>query len=352
MRATLVRAWISVAALAAFFWLPAQAQDRGARSESVSFAPGKSSTTITGQITGYESVLYRIGAEGGQTMSIELESSNTATYFNVYEPGRGPGETALAASGTTGPLVPALNRFSTRLHTSGVYTVSVYMMRSAARRGEQARFTLGISIPPLAAADRLPPVQGDFADGLQGGPDYWQVQTASADGTLLLHAQPSIGAPVVTSVANRSILRNRGCRMIEGRRWCRVETLPAGRTAWVVGDFLREGSPPSPAAVDAKVPGTPFHATGDLPCARAAGQPMGRCRFGVVRTGNGSATVTVFWPDGGNRVVFFEAGGPAGFDRSQADGDIRMSVQHDGDLFRISIGQQRFEIVEAIVVGG
>lgn len=195
-------------------------------------------------------------------------------------------------------------------------------------------------------------MQGDFADGLQGGPDYWEVRTADAHGTLLLRAQPSAGAPVVTSVANQSILRNLGCRMMEGRRWCRVEVLPGGTRAWVVGDYLREGAAPAPASTDAKVAGTPFHATGEAPCARVTGQPMRQCRVGVVRTGNGNAAVTVFWPDGGSRVLFFEAGGPVGFDRSQADGDVRMTVNHEADLFRISIGAQRFEIVEAFVFGG
>lgn len=347
-----MRMKLAVVALMIAAGSPVLAQDRGMRSERVAFAPGMSSTTINDRITGYESVLYRIGAEGGQTMSIELRSANTATYFNVYEPGRGPGDTALAVSGQTGPLVPNLNRFKALLHTSGVYTISVYMMRSAARRGEHASYTLSIGIPPLAAVGRLPPVKGDFADGLQGGPDYWKVTTSSVHGTLLLHAQPSAGGPVVTSVANGTILRNLGCRMMEGRRWCRVETLRGKTQAWAAGDFLREGALPTQPAADARVPGTAFHATGNLPCARDRGQPIGQCRFGVERTGHGNAAVTIFWPNGGSRVLFFEAGAPAGFDRSQADGDSRMVVKHESDLFQISIGHQRFEIVEAIVVGG
>jgi hypothetical protein len=133
MRMNFATTYILAAALVFGGGVAAHAQERGVRSERVAFAAGKSGATINGQITGYESVLYRVGAEGGQTMSIELKSANTATYFNVYEPGRGPGDTALAASSTTGDLVPALNRFSARLHTSGMYTVSVYMMRSAAR---------------------------------------------------------------------------------------------------------------------------------------------------------------------------------------------------------------------------
>jgi hypothetical protein len=79
---------------------------------------------------------------------------------------------------------------------------------------------------------------------------------------------------------------------------------------------------------------------------------MGSCRFGVVRKGQGNGTLTVFWPDGGNRVIFFERGVPASFDQSQADGNVPIKVDRNADLFIVSIGQQRFEIPEAVITGG
>ena len=39
---------------------------------------------------------------------------------------------------------------------------------------------------------------------------------------------------------------------------------------------------------DARVPGTDFHATGNVPCAMSQNEPTGTCPFGVVREGNGS----------------------------------------------------------------
>jgi hypothetical protein len=62
--------------------------------------------------------------------------------------------------------------------------------------------------------------------------------------------------------------------------------------------------------------------------------------------------VTVFWPDGGSRVIFFENGIPANFDRSQADGNVRMIVNQNADLFTVTIGEQRFEIPDAVITGG
>ncbi len=104
---------------------------------------------------------------------------------------------------------------------------------------------------------------------------------------------------------------------------------------------------------DAVVPGTSFHATGQVPCARSAGQPMAPCRFGVTRTpGRGNGYVTVFWPDGGNRVIYFEDATPVRYDESQADGGARMTVGRSGDTYQVRIGQQRFEIPEAVITGG
>lgn len=111
------------------------------------------------------------------------------------------------------------------------------------------------------------------------------------------------------------------------------------------------GSPAQPQG-DALVPGTPFHATGNINCARNSGQSYSSCSFGVVRTGGGSGTLTVFWPDGGQRVITFRGGDPVAYDRSEADGGAELRWSRVGDLTTITIGQQRFEVFEAILSGG
>jgi hypothetical protein len=205
------------------------------RTVQVRFAAGSSGTTITDTITGREVVLYKIGAEAGQRMTVTLIPSNLATYFNLYAPGAGPGDEALAV----GQMTPELNAFDGALPLSGEYTVSVYMMRSAARRGEVSDYTLTIGI----SGDTGAVVQGDFADGLQGGPDFYQVATSGS--TLNLRAGPSLGADRLARLSNGQILRNLGCRMAEGRRWCKVATLAdPGVEGWAAGDFLIEGSGP------------------------------------------------------------------------------------------------------------
>lgn len=204
------------------------------RTEPVTFTPGTGNATIEGRITGDESVLYTVGAEAGQTLRVGLSATNLATYFNIYAPGSGPGDEALA----TGQLTPETNRFEGTLQTSGTYAISVFMMRSAARRDEGSDYTLDIAVEGLTGQV----VEGDFADGLMGGPDFWQVTTTS--GPLNIRSGPSAGADVLGKAANGEILRNTGgCRMAEGRRWCAVSTLQDTLAGWAAGDFLREGAP-------------------------------------------------------------------------------------------------------------
>lgn len=101
----------------------------------------------------------------------------------------------------------------------------------------------------------------------------------------------------------------------------------------------------------AKAENTQFSATGELPCARAKSQPMSKCKFGVVRHGNGEGSITIYWPDGGNRIVFFENDTPVRYDESQADGGASMRIVKPGDLFKIRIGEARFEVPEVVITG-
>ena len=95
-----------------------------------------------------------------------------------------------------------------------------------------------------------------------------------------------------------------------------------------------------------------FDATGQIPCAQHAGQPMGQCKFGVARAGGGTATVVVTLFDGRKRVIFFEKGKPVGADLSQADGNVTLRGTKESDLHMIRIGDERYEIPDAVVFGG
>lgn len=95
-----------------------------------------------------------------------------------------------------------------------------------------------------------------------------------------------------------------------------------------------------------------FYAIGHVPCAQAQGQPMGRCEFGVARDGGGSATVVVIRPDTRKRALFFQSGAFMSADTSQADGHPETTATRDGDLTRVLVGTERYEIADAVHHGG
>ncbi len=125
------------------------------------------------------------------------------------------------------------------------------------------------------------------------------------------------------------------------------------------GRYLRESSAAEPddgltePALPATVPGVPkgngeaFTATGDIPCARNSGQPMGQCKFGVIRTGKGGASLWVAFPDGVERYIMFEGGAPV-----FTDAAATMTSELNDDLVTLRIGFERFEVPMALIDGG
>lgn len=129
-------AFALVAIMTAVMALPAGAQDHS-RTERVQFARGASSATLHGNLHGYDTVDYVLGARAGQTLSVRLQPTKASAYFNVTKQGA---DEALFVGSTSG------NQFTGRLPANGDYVVRVYLMRNAARRDEHANYTLSIGI--------------------------------------------------------------------------------------------------------------------------------------------------------------------------------------------------------------
>lgn len=107
----------------------------GQTNVAVRFARGASSATVSGSVTGYRYVDYRVAARGGQTMSVRLSSASSYASFVVFDP---------AMQNVDGAAEQI--DWSSELPSNGTYTVRVLLPRSAARRGTSARYSVWISI--------------------------------------------------------------------------------------------------------------------------------------------------------------------------------------------------------------
>jgi hypothetical protein len=188
-----------------------------------------------------------------------------------------------------------------------------------------------------------------------GGPRNWEV--AGVSSALNLREQPSTTANIIAKYAPGTILHNLGCLRAEDRVWCDVQELRGGPRGYVAAEFLAPAV--SPDGTVATGPDTSalragqgdFDASGRIPCAQHVGQPMTECDFGVARAGGGYATVVITKPDATTRAIYFMMGIPIGADGSEADpGEFNASRESDLNLIRI--GDERYEIPDAVVLGG
>jgi hypothetical protein len=250
MRTIKIRLWLACALVAAASWASAAS---AIESKRLAFAKGASSGTVKGTLTGDRIIDYKLRAKAGQTMSVALKSSNAANYFNVLPPGSK--DAAIFVGSTSG------NDWSGQLPADGEYTVRVYLMRSAARRGETARYTLTVGITGSAAA----------SSGLGKAP-----------------------------------------------------------------------------AADAKVKGTPYHATGQFPCSMGdAASGSAQCSFGVIRGKPGNAEVHVTPPGGFERVLTFIDGKVA------SGAGVNVKARKSGDTWSVDVNDyEHYQIPEAVVSGG
>lgn len=245
-----------IAAASLVLATPASSAQSDIRTEKVHFKAGANSAVVEGKITSYETVDYVLEASKGQHMNVSMATNNGANYFNILAPGEN--EVAMF----NGSM--AENQYEGVLPKSGAYKIRVYLMRSAARRNEVAKYRLEM---------------------------------------------------IVTGTAEKASI-----------------SAPAG-------------------SGDALVKGTNYHATGNIPCAMTKEQPTGSCPFGVKREGKGSGIITVTKPDGRTRAIFFESGKATGADISEADPGA-FGTEKQGDLNIIRIGQERYEIPDAVIFGG
>jgi hypothetical protein len=189
-----------------------------------------------------------------------------------------------------------------------------------------------------------------------GGPRNWEV--AEVSGGVNLRERASATAPVVATVPAGTYLDNLGCRRAEGRVWCDVQPLGGGARGYVAVAYLQPAVAPDgsvstgPDDSALRAGQGDFDATGSVPCSRSPGQPMRQCPFGVSRAGGGYATVVIDRADQNPRAINFRMGQAIGADTGEADPGGPFSATRENDLHLIRIGEERYEIPDAVIFGG
>ena len=89
--------------------------------------------SVAGRVNGYDYVDYLFAGTEGHTVNLSMTTANRSAYFNLTP---ADSDTAIFIGSVDG------SKFSGKLPATGDYRVRVYLMRSAARRGEQADFRL------------------------------------------------------------------------------------------------------------------------------------------------------------------------------------------------------------------
>ncbi len=118
------------------------------REQAVQFAKGKSSAQLRGSVKGDGAAEYTLDARAGQTLTVNLKSKNASLNFNITPQGA---QEAMFIGSSQGSSAKVL------LPADGIYRVQVSLMRNAARRNENAAYTLDVAVTgqalqPLPAA--------------------------------------------------------------------------------------------------------------------------------------------------------------------------------------------------------
>jgi hypothetical protein len=111
--------------------------------QRISFARGASSASVRGSIRGEQTIDYVLRARSGDRFTVVLNAGHSNAYMNVIAP-------VVSEALHIGSISGA--RFKTVIPSSGDYLVRVYLMRSAARRGERADYSIDFVLRSPATA--------------------------------------------------------------------------------------------------------------------------------------------------------------------------------------------------------
>ncbi|PYF08650.1 hypothetical protein C8J30_11267 [Rhodobacter viridis] len=292
---------------------------------SESLVPG---ILVSGSLGGDDTVRYSLSGAQGQVLSVDLNGPGMLPDFLIREATKS--EVLFLSSQAAAPVADLA------LPQPGDYEIEVFLNRAFARQGKAFDYDLAVGLNPP-----------DFADGLAGGPDWWQVNEGQV---LTMRAGPSERFTPVGVAEGGAVGRNKGCHMNMGTRWCDLRLVGSGLRGWLPGAELSETAAPIAPEMPEGGPkgnGESFDATGTFPCATDPAAPTHACPFGVIRAGAGNAGVWVALGNGAERYFLFEGGKLV--DSDAASKPVLKQIE---DLMKIEAGRERFEMPAAVVTGG
>ena len=120
----------------------------------IKFDQGKDHTTTSGTVAGDDTIVYKLGAKDGQFLKVDFEAGSGSVDYNIYIPGKGMGDEALFTSATGG------RAYQGQLYKSGDHTITVFLNRNAARKGQKADYKMRVAVtnkaPGAAVAEEKP----------------------------------------------------------------------------------------------------------------------------------------------------------------------------------------------------
>ena len=132
----MTRRLLLIAAVATTALPAAFAQDMERR-VPVTFDAGSSGRSFNDTISDFEAVTYVVTLRQGQSLHVQLATSNISNCFDIHAPGKARPIYFGGDSGNTHQLLAEV---------SGEYLVRVYLLRLAARDGQSAQYTLELKV--------------------------------------------------------------------------------------------------------------------------------------------------------------------------------------------------------------
>ncbi len=294
--------------------------------------------TVKGALKGDDTIDYRFSGAQGAGVAISMQTTNGANYFNLLREGA---DQALFIGNIDGIS------FEGKLPETGAYIIRVYLMRSAARRNEKADYTLSVAVSESAVQEGSLP---NFAEGLNAGPDSWEVATTASAADRVLRGAPASGARGIVNLQPGAKLINLGCRLEGGVTWCEVRQDEDSKLrGWVIGAALVE------AKNEVAVPlPTKFDASAELKCSSGTPPSLGlppldkTCEVRVVRR-TGEVELWILKPgtiDQGRFLSF----APTTF-KSDDNSEVTWLRSDDNWLVGIN-GSEFYFFPDALLTGG